>query len=97
MKQYIALLFEKWQTRKKIEFSKLVVGFLMLNGSVWIYMSYALAYLGREEIAETLSKTVAAEVFGVMAVYSAKALFENISKNNSWPDKTNKTDEQKDC
>lgn len=80
-----------------MEFSKLIVGFLMFNGSVWIYLSYALAYLGREEIAETLSKTVAAEVFGVMAVYSAKALLENLSKNNTWPDKQQGQNKDVDC
>ena len=86
-----------WQNRKRLEFSKLVVGFLMLNGSVWIYFSYALAYLGREEIAETLSKTVAIEVLGVMAVYAAKSLFENLSKNNAWPDKPSTKNKDIDC
>lgn len=47
-----------------------------------------LAYLGKAEIAEVLSKTVVIEVLGVVAVYALKALFENISKNNCWPDKT---------
>jgi hypothetical protein len=47
-----------------------------------------LAYLGKADIAEALSKTVVVEILGVVAVYALKALFENISKNNSWPDKT---------
>ena len=68
-------------------FTKYIVGFLLLNGVFWIYASYYLAYIGRTQIAETLSKTVAAEVVGVIAVYAVKALLENLSKNNNWPDK----------
>ncbi len=68
-------------------FSKLIVLVLLLNSIVWIYLSYALAYLGRAEIAETLSKAVVVEILGVMTVYSFKALAENLSKNNQWPDK----------
>lgn len=73
--------------KRKPEFSKLVAGWLMANGTVWIYLSYGLAFLGREEIAETLSKTVVTEVLGVFAAYAVKALLENLSKNNAWPDK----------
>jgi len=72
---------------KKLNFSKLIVGWLLLNGTIWIYLSYILAYLGRIEIAETLSKTVVVEILGVIIIYSLKATIENVSKNNSWPDK----------
>ena len=68
-------------------FSKLIVAFLLLNGTIWIYMSYYLAYLGRVDIAETLSKAVVIEVLGEMLVYALKSLLENLSKNNNWPDK----------
>lgn len=72
----------KWPT-----FSKLIVGWLIINGTAWTWCSYYLAYLGKEEIAEALSKAVVVEILGVITVYSLKALFENLSKNNSWPDK----------
>jgi len=79
-------------------FSKLLVAWLLLNGTIWIYLSYALAYLGRGQIAETLSKTVVVEVLGVVLVYSLKALFENLSKNNTWPDKPKAADKiERDC
>jgi hypothetical protein len=71
----------------KLEFSKLIVIGLLLNGIAWTWCSYLLAYLGRGEIAETLSKTVVVEILGVLLVYSLKALFENLSKNNQWPDR----------
>lgn len=72
---------------KKCEFSKLIVAWLLINATIWIYLSYVLAYLGKVEIAEALSRTVVVEVLGVMAVYAIKSLFENLSKNNLWPDK----------
>lgn len=82
----------------KPEFSKLIVAWLVLNGTIWIYLSYALAYLGRAEIAETLSKTIVVEILGVVLVYSLKALLENLSKNNAWPDKTeNVINQDRDC
>lgn len=71
----------------KLTFSKLIVAWLLLHGTAWIYLSYALAYLGRGQIAETLSKTVVVEVLGVTLVYAVKSLAENLSKNNTWPDK----------
>jgi len=84
--------------KKKPEFSKIIVAWLLVNGTVWIYLSYYLAYQGKTEIAETLSKTVVVEILGVMAVYALKALVENVSKNNAWPDKKPKEDpESRDC
>lgn len=71
----------------KQEFSKKIVWTLLINSIIWIYLSYILAYLGRTEIAETLSTTVVIQILGVMTIYSLKALLENISKHNIWPDK----------
>lgn len=50
-----------------------------------------LALLGREQIAEALSQVALKEIIGVVLIYGLKALFENLSKNNSWPDKENST------
>lgn len=68
-------------------FSHKIVAFLMVNSVIWVYCSYGLAYLGRADIAETLSKTVITEIIAVILVYSLKSLFENISKNTDWPAK----------
>ena len=57
------------------------------NGICWVWCSYLLAYLGREEIAESLSKAAVTEIIGVVLTYAVKSLFENLSKNNVWPDK----------
>lgn len=75
--------------------TKIIVFFCLLNGFAWVWCSYVLAWLGRSAIAESLSKTAVTEIIGVVLVYCAKALFENISKHNTWPDQTKKV--RQDC
>lgn len=67
--------------------TKRIVWLCLLNGIAWVWCSYGLAWLGRTEIAESLSKVAITEIIGVVLVYAAKSLVENISKNNKWPDK----------
>lgn len=77
----------KGARQKPIETMKALVWFCLVNGCGWVWSSYILAYLGREEIAENLSKIALADIVIAILVYALKALFENMSKNNSWPDK----------
>ena len=72
---------------KKTTTTKLVVWFCLGNGVAWVWCSYILAYLGREEIAESLSKVAITEIIGVVLAYCLKSLAENLSRNNQWPDK----------
>lgn len=72
--------------------TKRLVWLCVVNGICWVWCSYLLAYLGRTAIAETLSRTAITEIIGVVLVYCAKSLFENISKNNTWPDKPKNSD-----
>lgn len=76
--------------------SKRVVWLCLGNGVAWVWCSYLLAYLGRAEIAEGLSKVAITEIIGVVLVYALKSLVENLSKNNTWPDKPAKNTKQ-DC
>ena len=73
--------------KRKHTTTKLVVWACLCNGFAWVWCSYLLAYLGRAEIAESLSKVAITEIIGVVLVYSLKSLAENLSKNNEWPDK----------
>jgi hypothetical protein len=43
---------------------KKVVWICLGNGFAWIWCSYVLAYLGREQIAETLSSVAVKEIIG---------------------------------
>lgn len=74
----------RWNT------TKVIVWICLLNGFAWVWCSYILAWLGKEQIAESLSQVAVTEIIGVVLVYCLKALFENLSKNNHWPDKSDK-------
>jgi hypothetical protein len=50
----------------------LILGVCLLD----LQLSYVLAFMGREVIAESLSSTIAETVIGVMIGYFFKALFE---------------------
>lgn len=70
----------------KRTYTKKLVTWIILNATIWVYMTYVLALMGREEIAETLSGEVVTVIIGTVLTYAVKALFENIfkyrSKNN---------------
>ena len=90
----------RWGERGKREqstTSKRVVWFCLGNGVAWVWCSYILAYLGRAEIAESLSKVALTEIVAVVLTYSLKSLFENLSKNNNWPDKQKPVNTDRDA
>jgi len=68
--------------------TKRIIAFCLINGVLWVWCSYLLAYLGREEIAESLSQAAVTEIIGVVLVYCCKALFENLAKHNDWLNKS---------
>ena len=74
-------------SKKKATTMKVIVWVCLLNGLAWVWCSYILAWMGREQIAESLSQVALTEIIGVVLVYAIKAAVENLSKNNSWPDK----------
>lgn len=64
--------YQKWLTT----FTKRAVAIILIVSLVDLQLSYVLAFLGREEIAESLSSETATTVIGVMLGYFVKALFE---------------------
>ena len=53
-------------------------------------MSYILALLGRDDIAESLSKVIVTEIIAVILGYMCKALIENVFKHNDFRGVTKK-------
>lgn len=80
-------IINEGRTLERPETMKRFVWACILNGFAWVWCSYILAYLGREQIAEELSKVALAEIIAPVAVYAGKSALENLSKNNRWPDK----------
>jgi len=64
-----------------------------VHGCAWVWCSYLLAYLGREQIAEQLSGKAVTEIIAVILAYAIKSLVENLSKHNNWPDRSGKKEE----
>lgn len=73
--------------RAPMETMKRIVWVCVINGFAWVWCSYILAALDKPQIAEELSKVALAEIIVPVVVYAGKSLFENLSKNNHWPDK----------
>lgn len=74
---------------KRFETSKLIVWICLVNGFLWIWCSYLLAWFDKSQIAESLSQVAVTEIIGVVFAHCAKTVLENLSKNNRWPDKGN--------
>lgn len=56
--------------------TKRIVWVCLLNGIAWVWCSYLLAWCGRADIAESLSKAAVVEIVGVVLLYCLKSLFE---------------------
>lgn len=59
-----------------LTFTKKWVGRLLWFGVVWITASYILAFMGKEQIAETLSSNVVTVIIATILGYLLKAFFE---------------------
>ena len=65
---------------KTVTFTKTAVKWILVLSLLDLQLSYILAFLGRVEIAEDLSSTVATAVIGVMLGYFMKSFFETKKK-----------------
>lgn len=66
---------KKKKKASKIEESKLYMRWILGSSIICIFLSYVLAFCGREQIAEGLSKSIVINIIGTFAVYSVKAFF----------------------
>ena len=62
-------------------FTKIAVMVILINAVAWVWCSYGLAYLGRYEIAESLSQTAVNAILGTFISYAVKSAVENVNKN----------------
>lgn len=69
------------QEKPKVDsFTKVIVLVLLINAIAWVWCSYGLAYLGRYEIAESLSQTAITTILGTVIAYCTKSAVENVNK-----------------
>lgn len=74
---------KKSKRLKDMEYSKRMLTKIVNHSMLMMWASYVLAWFGKVDIAETLSKTIAASIIAVVVGYLAKSVIENISKNTS--------------
>lgn len=70
-------------------FSKKAVALILAVSLIDLQLSYILAFIGKEQIAETLSSTITETIVGVMLGYFLKALFETFFEKRE--ERLNKT------
>ena len=64
--------YKKWLAT----FTKKAVTIILAVSLIDLQLSYLLAFIGKEQIAESLSSRIAETIIGVMLGYFIKALFE---------------------
>lgn len=77
------LIFSKIHAEKKKKvgkkyttYTKRWLTFILINGVIWVYLSYVLAFMDRVQIAETLSTQAVISIIATMIGYFAKSAFE---------------------
>ena len=69
--------------RGRMETMKAAVWLCLFNGCAWVWCSYLLAYLGREQIAEQLSGKAVTEIIAVILAYAIKSLVERVASGEA--------------
>lgn len=64
--------------------SKQLVWLFSINGILWIWCSYVLAFLDKDQIAESLSSSVCTIVLGQIGMYLISKTIENVFKYNNF-------------
>ena len=77
----IANFFKSVSAKREKEYSKRLLTRIVNSSILMMWGTYVLAWYGKTEIAETLSKTIAASIIAVVVGYLAKSVIENISKH----------------
>ena len=60
---------------------KIITVWLIFWSTIWVSLSYLLAFLNRKEIAESLSENVVAIVIGSFVTYATASVLEHISES----------------
>lgn len=68
-------------------FMKVMTFVVIMHGLTMVSLSYLLAFMDKEVIAEGLSQTVVTEIVGPFTVYGITKTIENVSKYNDWIEK----------
>ena len=76
--------------------TKVLVWWFAIHSTIWVYMSYILAFRGAEDIAESLSRVIVTEIIAVLLGYMIKAVVENVFKHNEFIGVKKKSSDKRD-
>lgn len=62
--------------KAKMTFTKRIMTFVLIISVIDMQLCYILAFIGKDNIAETLSVAIVTEIIGVTLGYFAKSFFE---------------------
>lgn len=82
-------LFKSVSKKREAEYSKRLLNRIINSSILMMWATYVLAWCGKTEVAETLSKTIATSIIAVVVGYLAKSVIENISKHTDTFGKNN--------
>lgn len=86
--------FCKWLEKRTN--TERIVWACLLHGFLWVDCSYLLAWFGRAEIAQDLSREAVTAIISTVLIYAVKEGSANFSKFNSWPDKSTRETKHSD-
>lgn len=73
--------------------TKIMIWFVLLNAELQLYLCFALAYLEKNDVLETLGKVIVAEIVGPLIALIIKTVIENVfEKNIIFPHVEDKSD-----
>jgi len=73
----------KFTDKQIITFTKKWTNRLLWCGVFWVTCSYILAFIGKTEIAESLSKAVVTIIIGTFVPYLVKSFFETFCEKHN--------------
>lgn len=64
--------------------TKVLIWWYAFHSTVWVYLTYLLAFFAREDIAEGLAKIVVTEIIASLLLYIVSKTVENVFKYNDF-------------
>lgn len=84
---FLVWLFTLLYRRENLTFSHIIFSWIIVNSTALLWGVMYLAVTDHVQIAETLGRYIVTDLLGTTGAIMIKALVENLSKNNHWPDK----------
>ena len=72
---------------------KIMAIWILIHATIWIDLSYILAFLDKNEIAESLSREVVITVIAVFATYAVSSVADKVNEAKNGTIKHNNTED----